>query len=434
MRYVDSGLRQEDQTVAWWMQQNLDAGIEEFRCQAGYFSIEGMGVILPALRDCAARGATLRLVLGSNESSTLASHISYLAGALSIPQSHVSLAIVSFHGALFHPKVYHLRRLDGSQTAYVGSANLTAAGISGLNVEAGIILDTLEGDDPHQMEQISQRIENWMLADVPGVSLVQSAEDIQNLLDNGWLSLSLPKPTPTEPAGASGPQNSASKKAGLTPIFRLPRVLISERASAKVEKSPRVEGTKTSRQFSYTESSFHYPQGTHLGHILSILNYFSNGRAGTPFDDEYIRLNGDLGSGRIAGFRRQIKYKLLAATEIGLLTDVRTSDDRRGFIPTLTTLGAQLWDGVSKSIEIQDVSFSSETEEELSTKLPNSAGYYNNLIKNISKNDEKFYRIYSETMTNFPAAFQMNSLIHSFNSKQIQKNAIYDKFFTFQTS
>jgi superfamily II DNA or RNA helicase len=59
----------------------------------------------------------------------------------------------------------------------------------------------------------------------------------------------------------------------------------------------------------YTEASYCYPQGTHIGHLLSILKYFGSGqREGTHFDDNYIRLRGGLGEGRIALYRRQVKY------------------------------------------------------------------------------------------------------------------------------
>ena len=61
----------------------------------------------------------------------------------------------------------------------------------------------------------------------------------------------------------------------------------------------------------YTEASYHYPQGTHLSHILSILYFFGSGtRSGSPYDDEYVRLRGGFGVGRIANYRRQVKYKL----------------------------------------------------------------------------------------------------------------------------
>ena len=86
----------------------------------------------------------------------MASHIAFLAGALNIPQRHISLGVVSFDTALFHPKVYHFIRENGSQTAYVGSANLTGPGISGMNIEAGIILDSQDGDSPTVLNEITR--------------------------------------------------------------------------------------------------------------------------------------------------------------------------------------------------------------------------------------------------------------------------------------
>src|SRR5205823_2342739 len=70
----------------------------------------------------------------------------------------------------------------------------------------------------------------------------------------------------------------------------------------------------------YTEASYHYPQGVHLGHILSILNVFGSGsNAETHFDDKYIRMRGGYGDGRLGGYQRQVKYKLQAAMELGIL-------------------------------------------------------------------------------------------------------------------
>src|SRR6185312_14814221 len=87
-----------------------------------------------------------------------------------------------------------------------------------------------------------------------------------------------------------------------------------------------------------TVASVAYPQGTHPGHLLAILYYFSGDRVGTAFDDEYIRLNGSLGEGRLAAFRRQIKYKLLAGIELGLITDIRLADDPANYSPELTKM------------------------------------------------------------------------------------------------
>jgi hypothetical protein len=77
----------------------------------------------------------------------------------------------------------------------------------------------------------------------------------------------------------------------------------------------------------YTEASYHYPQGTHVGHILAVLWYFGlRSRKGTPFEDQYIRLRGGFGEGRIAIYRRQVKFKLQAAMELGILARPSVGD------------------------------------------------------------------------------------------------------------
>jgi hypothetical protein len=42
--------------------------------------------------------------------------------ALGLPRQNACLGIVRYDQGFFHPKTYHLRRSDGSQCAYVGSA------------------------------------------------------------------------------------------------------------------------------------------------------------------------------------------------------------------------------------------------------------------------------------------------------------------------
>ena len=78
----------------------------------------------------------------------------------------------------------------------------------------------------------------------------------------------------------------------------------------------------------YTEASYHYPQGTHLGHVLSILWYYGlPSREGSQFDDQYIRLRGGYGEGRLGTYQRQLKYKLQAAMELGIIEDDRGLSD-----------------------------------------------------------------------------------------------------------
>ena len=50
--------------------------------------------------------------------------------------------------------------MDGSEAAYVGSANLTPPGLS-LHVEAGILLDSNDGDPASILREIATAIDAW---------------------------------------------------------------------------------------------------------------------------------------------------------------------------------------------------------------------------------------------------------------------------------
>jgi HKD family nuclease len=344
MRYIDSGIREAEQTVGFWMKSAVESKIREFRCQAGYFTLDGSSLLLPLLKRCAAEGAIVRLLLGSNGGATLASHIAFLAGTLGIPQNHVSLGVISFDNCLFHPKVYHFVREDGSQTAYVGSANLTESGIAGRNVEAGVILDSSGGDDIEVLREIERRIEAWFEDRPIGLSHITKHADIDELLASVYLALA-PKPRAREieEEGEDAAAKPSRPHATLKSIFQLPTIEEKKKATSEEPEALTPLSAPEKRRFvRRTEASFHYPQGTHLGHILTILAHFSGDRAGTAFDNKFIRLEGSLGTGRIAAYRRQIKYKMLAAIELGLVTDIRLVDDTISYEPALTEAGRKL--------------------------------------------------------------------------------------------
>jgi hypothetical protein len=383
MKYIDSGFREAEQTVAFWMQAALAAKIREVRCQAGYFTLDGSALLLPMLKQCAATGATVRLLLGSNGGATLASHIAFLAGTLGVPRENVSLGVVSFDNALFHPKVYHLVREDGSQTAYVGSANLTGPGLSGMNVEAGVILDTSDGDNEKPLHDIVERIEAWFARRSAGLSTITDHKDIDNLLEAGHLALKpVRRERDLEEEGLESSTRRREPRARLATIFDLPAVDHDEEAertpARERERAPRrARGSRVELALfaGNTEASFHYPQGTHLGHILTILSHFAGNREGTAFDDEFIRLKGGLGTGRVAGYRRQIKYKLLAAIELGLITDVRLAENPRAYTPELTEPGRVLWGLLQPFVPVADLILDVDENGDYSASMPQQPAY-----------------------------------------------------------
>jgi hypothetical protein len=441
VRYLDTSIAEVEQTAAWWMQQVASEGPCEFRCQSGYFTLEGSGPLLSSLEDWAERGSLVRLLLGSNRAATLASHISYLACRLGLPRTHIALGIVSFEGSVFHPKVYHFVRQDGSEAAYVGSANFTGPGVSGLNVEAGLICDTRDGDDPALLQTIRNSIDTWFEDRKPGLSLINSPDDIARLLDEGYLSLratpavpeaGLPEQAEEGPAGPVRP-----RRAALVPLPSF--VAESDKPPAQAVGRigpeigalvPGIVDTAARRRFlRHTEASFHYPQGTHLGHILAILWRFDTGRQGTPFDDEYIRLSGALGTGRIAGFRRQIKYKLLAAMELGLVADMRYVDDSAAYSPQLTDRARALWRLVSPYIDTRALEMGGPKEQ--STTLPQPPSYYNKLLREACAASQPVSDLYSDTMLRVPAVRQMLDFLGQFPEDRVAKNDIYEGFFDF---
>ncbi len=432
MRYIDSGLREANQTVANWMSETLTAGVSEFRCQAGYFTLEGSSLLFPFLKKCAAEGASIQILIGSNECATLATHVSYLAGILGVPQPNVDLGVVSFEGALFHPKVYHFVRTDGSQTAYVGSANLTGPGIAGLNVEAGVILDTDNGDEDEVLQSIVERIRFWFRHRLPGLMPISSASDIEELLLAGYLGL---RPVRVDLESGEGNGKGETKRpprARLSSIFQLP--VVEETAyAARWRGGTRLPASEAEhrRFLRATEASFHYPQGTHLGHILAILWYFSGKREGTAFDDAFIRLNGSLGAGRIAAYRRQVKYKLLAAIELGLVTDIRFAENDAAYSPELTQDGHRLWELLKSFVDTNDLVLVADDGGEYSSTTQKPTAYYNRLMLELLLMFKEARDLYMTIMLNMPAVQQMLQLLYyQERTRVVRKTRIYETFFT----
>lgn len=434
MKYVDSSISSEDQTLAYWMKKASESGVAEFRCQAGYFTLEGASILLPTITDCAKQNAKISLLLGSNGGATLASHVAYLAGKLDIPRDNVSLGIVRFADSLFHPKVYAFSRADGSKTCYVGSANMTGSGISGKNVEAGVILDTAEGDDSEIFDQISERIEFWFGNRLSGLAIVDGPDDIDRLLESGSLAQE-PKIRNRDPGeeGAAASERPDLVAARRRALFRLPPISDDD---AQEDETLRPYPVLSQREFesltARTEASFHYPQGTHLGHILSILFYFSGDRNGTPFDDEFIRLSGGFGAGRISTYRRQIKFKLLASIELGLISDIRLSDNLSDYTVVLTDRGRRLWSLLTPLIDTDILMFNMGDDGIYSTRMRREAHEYNAIILTALDKSNELKSVYLDTMLGMPAVDQMMQLLRTRKpGMPVPKNKVYEEFFRF---
>ncbi len=163
MRYIDSGARERAQALGSWLETAVAENSEEIRWQSGFFSSDSLALIQEPLRRLTREQLPVHALIGSNDRATLRADVEALVSTLGIPRQHALLGVVNFGVGYFHPKTFHVKRGDGSQASYVGSANLTGSGVSSLHVEAGVVLDTREGDPPEVLDAIA----DWSRCMVP---------------------------------------------------------------------------------------------------------------------------------------------------------------------------------------------------------------------------------------------------------------------------
>ena len=218
MRYLDTGSRDAKQSLAKWVEETFAEEIAELRVQSGFFSYDALGLFLPLLKSHTAQDHLATILVGSNDGKTTVEDIELLSDVMGIPRENAHLGIVNFAGAYFHPKTYHVKRADGSEAAYVGSANLTPSGLA-LHVEAGIALDTRDGDSPEEVAQVAKAIDWWFKKKPKALILVDGDQNLEQLAADGVLSLS-PPPKPNQSGKTSG--SAMSTRPRLKLLVNLP--------------------------------------------------------------------------------------------------------------------------------------------------------------------------------------------------------------------
>lgn len=195
MKYHDTA-SVPDSTLMHWLNTVLDDSVVEIRMQTGYFRFAAVQAVAKTLLKAAEDNLLTHVVIGANEGDTTQSDASNLLLRLGLERSNAKYGVVSFSNALFHPKVYHITREDGSQAAFVGSPNFSKPGLNGSNVEAGISLDTSECDPPETLSEIAAAIDRWFQEPkMGGFSEIRTEADIIALVAAGVLSKKRPPRT-----------------------------------------------------------------------------------------------------------------------------------------------------------------------------------------------------------------------------------------------
>lgn len=222
MRYIDTGARDPAHALGTWLGASVlqDHSIVALRWQTGFFGADALGYFAPLMSRLRGVDGILHVLVGSNDGMTTRADMETLLQAAGQPRQQQRIGVVHFENAYFHPKTVHLFREDGSAAAYIGSGNLTGSGITSLHIEAGVLLDTLDGDDDGVLGAVAAAIDSWFEPPREGLNLVATTRDLDLLVRTGILEV--PPPAVLLPTTGASRAAGTGSKPRLRPLLAPP--------------------------------------------------------------------------------------------------------------------------------------------------------------------------------------------------------------------
>lgn len=243
MHYLDGSTRKPTDALGHWIDNEVAADISHLRIMSGYFSLSGLGAFLGIVNSLNTSGGQISAILGANDKATIKDDLTDYLDLVNSPRTGVRTAIASYSNGLFHPKVYHLTRMDGSEFAYVGSANLTDFGINSGNIEAGLILDTRQKDDGKVLSRIAASIDFWLGSTNSAVTPISTHADVSALVANGIVG------TKHKSSVGGGTGSGGAKKPSLKPVLNFGKKVKKKKptttSSSSIAVVPAVSGSTT---------------------------------------------------------------------------------------------------------------------------------------------------------------------------------------------
>ncbi len=179
-----------------------------------------------------------------------------------------------------------------------------------------------------------------------------------------------------------------------------------------------------------TESSYHFPQGTHLGHIMYILYIVGSGSIdNSRIAPQYVRFEQTPNDTMpLTIFQRQTKYKLQAAMEMGILVDFR-SDPEAGISLILTPKGEKLYQTLLPMLNALDLSFNDSGKTEMSWAM-NIENTINKTIMEYLQQNSDAYHAMKNIFLNMDAITLFLKYLYSIKRKIVlNKSEVYADFF-----
>jgi hypothetical protein len=180
----------------------------------------------------------------------------------------------------------------------------------------------------------------------------------------------------------------------------------------------------------HTEASYHFPQGTHLGHILYILYTIGENKIeNSHIRPEYVRFVGSY-SADIGEFQRQTKYKLQALMEMKLLVDFRNNALEEDFKLKLTENGEQLYERLKPLLNRIDFSFNTSGKKGELTWMMNCESTINNSLLSFLNDNPEIKNTVRDIFLEMDALnLFLKYLYKSYEKIEFSKNEIYSDFF-----
>jgi superfamily II DNA or RNA helicase len=179
-----------------------------------------------------------------------------------------------------------------------------------------------------------------------------------------------------------------------------------------------------------TESSYHYPQGVHLGHLLYILDILANDkRKGSNIDYPYVKMRGGLDENELGRFQRQTKYKLQAMMEIGFVLDDRAVPEAQSEL-LLTEAGKDTYTAFEGLISAMDFSLKTKDGKDYSWEFEQGTDYFTSGIRDYLDSNTSARRTFLKLMLKMDALNQFVQFIYSdMRRVQVSKADVYKSFF-----
>lgn len=177
-----------------------------------------------------------------------------------------------------------------------------------------------------------------------------------------------------------------------------------------------------------TKASYHYPQGTHLGHIYYIVKTLGDGRVTNLISPEiYAPSKGQT----VTKLGRQTRYKIWAGMELGFLYDDRNPSDEENNIETFTYLtkeGKILYQILKQYVNEEEF-YEFKKPDDISWEMKLSEGEFNSFIKKLPIIEkEKLKNIFFK----MDAVQQMLEYLTRINKnkKKFIKSEVYENYFS----